>query len=309
MKLGRETIVGAVSALVVVGLIYWAWSWFVSKPGVDTVAVGIQTAPPGAGITVNQKPFDDWAAMGLPTASRYNGGPPKIHPDQPEPPLADNQAIIPLVYGQSINRDKPDECCNWEIVGRTVEIFGLMKFDLSKLPESPKRAVLRGCVYYIENACGYQTPVKLVFYRLKTDWDDSATYRYASSRDQVEWKSGASFGANSAADVDPTPLATVVIPNPSNPGFNLEADITPLVAGWMSGAYPNHGILMRCDFGVGRSTQGNLATRKYTTKYLPQILCTVSAPPPATTQPVPQVERATVPTTVSDWIRNVITSK
>jgi len=319
MKLGRESIVGAVSALVVVGLIYWAWSWFVSKPGVDAIAItdsssaGIQTAPPPGEITVNRKPVGDWAAQwtttGLPRATHYAGGPPKTVPDQPEPPLAPEQVVCPLFRCLTISSVHPDDCGKEELVARSIEIFSLMAFDVSRLPEVPKKAILRAHVSYIENTLGYRTPLRLVFYRLKPDWDDSATFRYTSSRDQVEWQTASAFNHTSPANIDLNPVATVDIPNPCDPGFNLEADITPVVAAWRSGAYPNHGLLMYCDFGVGRSVQGNLVTRKYNVAYAPQILCTVSAPPPPTTQSVPQIERATVPTTVSDRIRGIITSK
>jgi hypothetical protein len=320
MKLGREAMVGAVSALVVVGLIAWAWSWFVSKPGADTIAItmpssmGTQTVPSSPlDVTGLPKPVDEWAAgwaaAGLPRATGHIGGPPKLVPDQPEPPLTPEQVVCPLFRSLTISSVRPDDCGKEDIVARSIEIFALMAFDVSRLPEVPKKAILRAHVSYIENTCGYRTPLRLVFYRLKADWDDSATFRYASSRDQVEWQTGSAFSHTSPANIDLNPVATVEIPNPCKPGFNIEADITSVVAAWRSGAYPNHGLLMYCDFGVGRSVQGNLASRKHSAVYTPQILCSVSAPPPATTQPVPQVERATVPTTVSDRIRNVITSK
>jgi len=317
MKLGRETIVGAVSALVVVGLIAWAWSWFVSKPGSEAIALtdsspaGIQTAPPPGGITVNQKPSDDWTAMGVARATRYAGGPPKMIPDTPEPPLAPEQLICPTFQVVSINRDRPDKCSNEELVARSTEIFGLLKFDIARLPEPPRKAVLRAHVSYIENTHGYQTPLKLAFYRLKTAWDDSATFRYASSRDQVEWKSGTSFNHASPADVDLNPVATLVIPNPCKPGFNLEADITSLVTAWQKGEYPNHGLLL---FRANSSTppwavQGNLTTRKYTTMYAPQILCTLSAPVKASTERGPETQPGAGSTGFLKQVRSIFDPK
>jgi hypothetical protein len=253
--------------------------------------MGSQTTPSSPlDVTNRPKPVDDWAtqwaATGLPRAAGYIGGSRKLVPDQPEPPLAPEQVVCPLFRWLTISSVHPDDCGKVDLVARSTEIFALMAFDVSRLPEVPKKAILRAHVSYIENTCGYQTPLRLVFYRLKPDWDDSATFRYTSSRDQVEWKTGSAFSHTSPANVDLNPVATVDIPNPCNPGFNLELDITSVVAAWRSGAYPNHGLLMYCDFGVGRSVQGNLATRKYTTKYLPQILCTVSAPVKASTQPI-----------------------
>ncbi len=296
MKPVQQAVAGIVLSICVLGLLTWGVvAWIGGTPsGTRVVAVNQPQTPNVSSVsTVSPPPVQpivetDPDAVGtleslkLPVASGIMSGPPKIQPDQPEPPLTAYQIVCPMVHGLTINRGHPDQGSK-EIVGRSTEIYGLMQFDLSRLPEIPNKAVLRACVYYLENVSNYRTPLKLVFYRMKTEWDDSATFRHANARDERLWKNGDYFNAASPADVDLTPVGAIVVPNPPKSGFNVEVDITSLVAAWKSGQYPNHGILMHCDFKMGYSTQGNMATRKYTSRYMPQILCTVptaiAAPP------------------------------
>jgi hypothetical protein len=187
--------------------------------------------------------------------------------------LPADEIACPMVLGLSILKDKPDSNMTEELVGRTWETFGLMKFDLSPLSVPPKRAILKACVYAIENTKGFETPAIILFYRMRTDWDETATFRYASVKKDIQWYRGR-FQANDPVNAAITPEATIVVSNPPPPGFNIEADITPLVADWVKGRQANYGILMRVDFAPGYSYQANLAVANHTRYYLPKIVVT-----------------------------------
>ena len=187
--------------------------------------------------------------------------------------LPADEIACPMVLGLSILKDKPDGSMTEELVGRTWETFGLMKFDLSPLSVPPKRAILKACVYAIENTKGFETPARILFYRMRTDWDETATFRYASVKKNIQWYRGR-FQANDPVNAAITPEATIVVSNPPPPGFNIEADITPLVADWVRGRQANYGVLMRVDFAPGYSYQANLAMANHTRYYLPKIVVT-----------------------------------
>jgi RNA polymerase sigma factor (sigma-70 family) len=180
--------------------------------------------------------------------------------------------ISPISIHATLYREKPDGGGPDEIVCRVWEDFALLKFDVSGLSQPPEKSVLKVCVYGIENTNGYLAPARLIFHRVRTDWDETATMAWAKKATSQPWTAGPRFAATLPADLDQTPVAVVEVPNPPPAGYNVEADITPLVRDWASGKYPNYGLLIRADFARGYSYQANIANRRYTQELLPQII-------------------------------------
>ncbi|MCY2952501.1 MAG: sigma-70 family RNA polymerase sigma factor [Planctomycetota bacterium] len=193
--------------------------------------------------------------------------------------------ISPLSIDATLYRAKPDGGGADEIVCRVWEDFALLRFDVSGLSRPPEKSVLKACVYGIENTGGYLAPARLILHRVRTDWDETATTAWAKKATSQPWAAGPRFAATSPADLDPTPVAVVEVPNPPPPGYNVEADITPLVRDWASGKYPNYGLLIRADFARGYSYQANIANRLYTQEFLPRIVSLPANEKPERSQP------------------------
>jgi len=183
----------------------------------------------------------------------------------------------PLLQYAAINRDKPDKTMLDEVTPRTFEAFGLLKFDLSRFSTPPRKAIFRASVYYIERTKEQPRPARLVFHRVKTDWDQSVTFRYAKSASQARWAEGF-FSPSSSKDIDPSPVAVVEVPNPPPGGYNVQFDITKLVGQWASGEYPNCGLMVRVEQGPTYSYQANFLTRKHSWTQLPTIVCVPEGP-------------------------------
>jgi RNA polymerase sigma factor (sigma-70 family) len=197
---------------------------------------------------------------------------PKTTPDPAIKATAEGWVVLPLATATKINKRDPDVVMHGIIAGRTWEEFGFMKFDLSALESPPTKATLHASCFMVENTRGVQTPARLVFYRVKTEWDDTATHNFAKSNGRVGWPGGP-FNPNSPLNVDPTPVATVEMPNPPPPGYNVSFDVTEVVADWVSGRHPNHGLMMRVDQAPGYSYQANLSSFDYRKDWLPKIVC------------------------------------
>jgi len=193
--------------------------------------------------------------------------------------------ISPLSIHATLYREKPDGGGADEIVCRVWEDFALLRFDVSGLSRPPEKSVLNVCVYGIENTNGYLTPARLIFHRVRTDWDETATMTWAKKATSQPWTAGPRFAATLPADLDQTPVAVFEVPNPPPAAYNVEADITPLVRDWASGKYPNYGLLIRADFAPGYSYQANIANRLYTQEFLPRIVSLPAKEKPERSQP------------------------
>jgi hypothetical protein len=193
-----------------------------------------------------------------PTTEKW--GMPSENPDPPieadDPPDA---IIAPAVDATTIRTRDPDHTYHG-IAARTWDQFGLIQFDISEIKTPPQKAVLRAGVVLVENTRNLRTPARLKFYRLTTKWDPSATARFADSHRKVPWNAGEIFRGDSHADLDQKQIGEVEIPNPPPKGFAVVVDVTELVQKWVSGEWPNHGIMVRCDQIAGYSYQVNLTS-------------------------------------------------
>src|ERR1017187_4526097 len=108
----------------------------------------------------------------------------------------------------------------------------LMKCDVTNLVLPPREAEL-------QMACTPTNgPVVFYVYRLTSDWDENATASQAKPDVALTW----SAGTFSAADYDPQPVGVGIAGSGS--GLNTVVEITALVQQWVSGASPNHGVVL-----------------------------------------------------------------
>lgn len=129
--------------------------------------------------------------------------------------------------------------------GNGSEQRGLLAFDLSDIPAN---AIITSATLYLHEKDDRDDQV-IFLYRVTTHWTETgATW-------DAPWSTpGGDFLTN--------PAYALFIPNQKN--CSIALDLTALVQGWVSGAYPNHGLLIyptgsnnKVDFGskeeVGRS--------------------------------------------------------
>jgi hypothetical protein len=132
---------------------------------------------------------------------------------------------------------------------------GLIKFDLSAIPPGTSISSANLQVFYI----GYYDYVNysrvITSYRISSDWTEMG----------VTWNNQPSF-AESYGSVS-------IIANSSWRYVNL--DVTTLVQAWVSGIYPNYGIMLRGPEASGSdSSWREFATRH--TGYVPRLVLTYS---------------------------------
>ena len=130
----------------------------------------------------------------------------------------------------------------------------LMKPDLSALEgvaaEDVEEAWLSFRVGWMEKPNG---AAKFEAHRMLTDWEETAVW--AAPKPGATWKNGA---LARGVDLDAEPLSTLDIAEVKAGGVEM-AGFAQLVRGWVSGAAPNCGILLRLTGGV---TQVNIVSRE-----------------------------------------------
>jgi hypothetical protein len=288
MKRNHPLIIGLALAAAVLGLTAWAvWLSSQTPPAttqVETVVVTESKTPDPKFVPPEMVIKDPSLAHLVPASQPWSGVSLDSFDFASEPPPNDYEIVCPSIECLTIFFDKLDSNEKGFMSARSVEHSGLVKFDLSKLPEPPIQAMLKMSVTGIENVRGYHTPVRLILRRMKTDWDDSATYKWTHARDQITWHGG-KFNIFSDTDSDLTPIATVLVANPPQPGFNVQVDITPIVTGWFKKEFPNYGLLVSNRNGHGYSNQGWIPGRRRSSTHYPQIVCTFAKPVKAAAQP------------------------
>ena len=270
MTLKKVAVPAACLAVLLLAAAWAVWPHVAGPPAVRTVGPNDEPAPVMAPVAA---PAGTPAAQAAaPRLGRTSFSEQDPSTDPAIRAAAEGAVVLPLATATKINKRDPDVVMHGVIAGRTWEEFGFLKFDLSALRAAPKKASFHAACFMVENTRGVQTPARLVFYAVKTDWDDTATHNFSSSSRQRRWAEGA-FNPLSPLEIEQTPVATVEMPNPPPPGYNVSFDVTELVGDWVAGRRPNQGLMMRVDQAPGYSYQANLASFDYRKSEQPKIVC------------------------------------
>jgi hypothetical protein len=139
-------------------------------------------------------------------------------------------------------------------------------FDVSTIPAGATITQAK-LAYNFYNGAGINAPINL--YRVRTNWLGGVSWSVTGG----DWadKNGAAQGT--------VPFASV----PANVNGWYEWDITPLVQGWVTGTWPNYGVLLKLDVSTTNYGQAYGSAHGSTSVHPKLTVTYSSAPGPAIT--------------------------